>query len=51
VRRGTAFEFDTIPDTLTTVLLSKPSSCWDLTVRNRATGKVYTDGRGAGAAR
>lgn len=46
-----AHEFDTIPDTLTTVLLSKPSSGWDLTVRNRATGKVYTDGRGGGAAR
>ncbi|WP_328977182.1 VCBS repeat-containing protein [Streptomyces canus] len=43
--------FDTVPDTLTTVLLSKPSSGWDLTVRNRATGKVYTDGRDGGAAR
>jgi hypothetical protein len=39
------------PDTLTTVLLSKPSSGWDLTVRNRATGKVYTDGRNGVAAR
>jgi hypothetical protein len=46
-----AHEFDTIPDTLTTVLLSKPSSRYDLTVRNRATGKVYTDGRDGGAAR
>ncbi|MGW0424203.1 FG-GAP-like repeat-containing protein [Streptomyces sp. NPDC003015] len=46
-----AREFDTIPDTLTTVLLSKPSSGWDLTVRNRATGKVYTDGRQGTAAR
>jgi hypothetical protein len=46
VRAGT---LDTVPDTLTTVLLSKPSSGWDLTVRDRATGKVYTD-RGEGRA-
>ncbi|MFI9150667.1 FG-GAP repeat domain-containing protein [Streptomyces sp. NPDC053367] len=44
-------EFDAVPDTLTTVLLSKPSSGWDLTVRNRATGKVYTDGMQGGPAR
>ncbi|WP_254389647.1 VCBS repeat-containing protein [Streptomyces sp. AC550_RSS872] len=47
----TARTSDTVPDTLTTVLLSKPSSGWDLTVRNRATGKVYTDGRDGTAAR
>ncbi|WP_328752966.1 hypothetical protein OHT57_46215 [Streptomyces sp. NBC_00285] len=47
----TAQSFDTVPDTLTTLLLSKPSSGWNLTVRNRATGKVYSDGRGSGAAR
>ncbi|MCX4576023.1 VCBS repeat-containing protein [Streptomyces sp. NBC_01571] len=46
-----AHEIDTIPDTLTTVLLSKPAATWDLTVRNRATGKVYGDGRDGGAAR
>ncbi|WCH92863.1 VCBS repeat-containing protein [Streptomyces moderatus] len=44
-------EVDTTPDTLTTLLLSKPSAGWDLTVRNRATGKVYSDGRDGGAAR
>ncbi|MGW1001415.1 FG-GAP repeat domain-containing protein [Streptomyces sp. NPDC002520] len=44
-------EVDTTPDTLATVLLSKPSSGWDLTVRNRATGKVYDDGRDGGPAR
>ncbi|MFF0086858.1 FG-GAP repeat domain-containing protein [Streptomyces canus] len=38
-----AHTFDTIPDTLTTLLLSKPTSGWDVTVRNRATGKVYGD--------
>ncbi|MFJ8635178.1 FG-GAP-like repeat-containing protein [Streptomyces sp. NPDC093568] len=42
---------DTAPDTLTTVLLPKPSSGWDLTVRNRATGKVYGDGVDGDAAR
>ncbi|WP_246101728.1 FG-GAP repeat domain-containing protein [Streptomyces cyaneus] len=47
----TARTSDTVPDTLTTVLLSKPSSGWDLTVRNRATGKVYTDGVDGTAAR
>ncbi|MET7702287.1 VCBS repeat-containing protein [Streptomyces sp. NPDC005485] len=46
-----AHEGDTVPDTLTTLLLSKPTSDWDLTVRNRATGKVYTDGRDGGPAR
>jgi hypothetical protein len=46
-----ARETDTIPDTLTTVLLSKPSSGWDLIVRNRARGKVYTDGQEGGPAR
>ncbi|MFD3621625.1 FG-GAP repeat domain-containing protein [Streptomyces sp. NPDC058676] len=38
-----AHTFDTTPDTLTTLLLSKPSSGWDVRVRNRATGKVYGD--------
>ncbi|MFJ9012013.1 FG-GAP repeat domain-containing protein [Streptomyces canus] len=38
-----AHTLDTIPDTLTTLLLSKPTSGWDVTVRNRATGKVYGD--------
>ncbi|MFI7408052.1 FG-GAP repeat domain-containing protein [Streptomyces sp. NPDC049627] len=46
-----AREFDTTPDTLATVLLSKPSSGWDLTVRHRATGKVYGDGEDGGPAR
>ncbi|NUT27058.1 MAG: VCBS repeat-containing protein [Streptomyces sp.] len=46
-----AHEIDTTPDTLTTVLLSKPSAGWDLTVRNRATGKVYGDGRDGASAR
>lgn len=46
-----AHSFDTVPDTLTTLLLSKPSSGWDLTVRNRATGKVYGDGVDGTAAR
>ena len=46
-----AHETDTTYDTLTTVLLSKPSSGWDLTVRSRATGKVYTDGVDGTAAR
>ncbi|MHC3471118.1 FG-GAP-like repeat-containing protein [Streptomyces sp. 7R007] len=31
---------DTTPDTLTTLLLSKPASGWRLTVRSKATGKV-----------
>ncbi|QFZ75515.1 VCBS repeat-containing protein [Streptomyces fagopyri] len=42
---------DATPDTLTTLLLSKPAAKWDLTVRSRATGKVYDDGRDGGAAR
>lgn len=38
------------PRTLTTVLLSKPSASWRLTVRDKATGKVVdtTSGRAAG---
>ncbi|MEU2618918.1 VCBS repeat-containing protein [Streptomyces sp. NPDC007157] len=31
---------DTTPDTLTSVLLSKPASGWKLTVRSKATGEV-----------
>ncbi|MCH5676948.1 VCBS repeat-containing protein [Streptomyces gilvus] len=52
-RAGTveAHPFDTTSGTLTTLLLSKPTSSWDLTVRNRATGKVYGDGRDGTAAR
>ncbi|MER6178976.1 VCBS repeat-containing protein [Streptomyces sp. NPDC001652] len=47
-----AREVDTVSDPLTTVLLSKPSSGWNLSVRNRATGKVHSNlGRGAMAAR
>ncbi|MFE1443069.1 FG-GAP repeat domain-containing protein [Streptomyces sp. NPDC058739] len=46
-----AREIDTTPDTLTTLLLSKPSSGWDLTVRSRATGTIYSDGRDGTAAR
>ncbi|MDN3023917.1 VCBS repeat-containing protein [Streptomyces sp. S.PB5] len=46
-----ASTIDTVPDTLATVLLSKPSSDWALTARNRATGKTYTDGRDGTAAR
>ncbi|MCT9010394.1 VCBS repeat-containing protein [Streptomyces rhizosphaerihabitans] len=42
-------EIDTTPDTLTTLLLSKPSSSWRLTVRNKA-GKVV-DTQDGGAAR
>ncbi|MGW3666877.1 FG-GAP-like repeat-containing protein [Streptomyces sp. NPDC005141] len=42
-------EIDTTPDTLATLLLSKPSSSWRLTVRNKA-GKVV-DTRDGGAAR
>ncbi|MFJ4829864.1 FG-GAP repeat domain-containing protein [Streptomyces sp. NPDC088747] len=45
-----AHEIDTTLDTLTTVLLSKPSASWRLTVRNPATGKVV-DTRDGGAAR
>jgi hypothetical protein len=45
-----AREFDTTPDTLTTVLLSKPSASWRLTVRSKVTGKVV-DTREGGAAR
>ncbi|WP_225833027.1 VCBS repeat-containing protein [Streptomyces sp. NK08204] len=36
----TPHSVDTVPDTLTTVLLSKPASGWLLTVRSKATGKV-----------
>ncbi|MEU6093035.1 VCBS repeat-containing protein [Streptomyces sp. NPDC047085] len=46
-----AHEIDTVPDTLATVLLSKPASGWKLTVRNRATGKVYDGTRGGQSAR
>ncbi|KUO19804.1 hypothetical protein AQJ91_18575 [Streptomyces dysideae] len=42
-------ELDTTPDTLTSVLLSKPSAGRELTLRHRATGKVYTDRDGASA--
>jgi hypothetical protein len=45
-----AHEIDTTADTLTTVLLSKPSASWRLTVRSKATGKVV-DERDGGAAR
>ncbi|MBV7699558.1 VCBS repeat-containing protein [Streptomyces sp. TRM70350] len=45
-----AREIDAVPDTLTTVLLSKPSASWELTVRDRATGKVVAV-HGGGAAR
>ncbi|GEC08284.1 hypothetical protein SSP24_59390 [Streptomyces spinoverrucosus] len=45
-----AREIDAVPDTLTTVLLSKPSASWELTVRDKATGKVVAVRRG-GAAR
>ncbi|MBH5333335.1 VCBS repeat-containing protein [Streptomyces pactum] len=40
----------TTPRTLTTVLLSKPSASWRLTVRDKATGKVV-DTTSGGAAR
>ncbi|WP_244362816.1 FG-GAP repeat domain-containing protein [Streptomyces aquilus] len=46
-----ASEVDTVPGTLATVLLSKPSSNWTLSARNRVTGKTYTDGRDGTAAR
>ncbi|MGW3102900.1 FG-GAP repeat domain-containing protein [Streptomyces sp. NPDC001100] len=45
-----AHERDTTEDTLATVLLSKPSASWRLTVRDRATGKVV-DTRDGGPAR
>lgn len=45
-----AHEIDTTQDTLATVLLSKPSASWRLTVRSRATGKIV-DTRDGGAAR
>ncbi|MER5434006.1 FG-GAP-like repeat-containing protein [Streptomyces sp. NPDC002588] len=45
-----AHETDTTPDTLTTLLLSKPSASRRLTVRSKATGKVV-DVRDGGAAR
>jgi hypothetical protein len=45
-----AREIDTTSDTLTTLLLSKPSASWRLTVRSKATGKVV-DTRDGGASR
>ncbi|MEU9140895.1 VCBS repeat-containing protein [Streptomyces sp. NPDC048404] len=42
---------DTVPDTLTTLLLSKPVANWTVTARNRATGKTYSDERDGGPAR
>ncbi|MFE2423912.1 FG-GAP-like repeat-containing protein [Streptomyces hokutonensis] len=45
-----AHEIDTTQDTLATLLLSKPSASWHLTVRSRATGKLV-DTRDGGAAR
>ncbi|KOU55702.1 hypothetical protein ADK57_43745 [Streptomyces sp. MMG1533] len=45
-----AQKIDTTPDTLTTLLLSKPSASWRLTVRSKATGKIV-DTRDGGAAR
>ncbi|PAZ16597.1 hypothetical protein CLM62_06525 [Streptomyces sp. SA15] len=45
-----AHEIDTTPDTLATLLLSKPSANWRLTVRSKATGKVV-DTRDGGASR
>ncbi|MFE2300356.1 FG-GAP repeat domain-containing protein [Streptomyces sp. NPDC059445] len=42
---------DTVPDTLTTLLLSKPAANWTVTARNRATGKTYQDNRDDGPAR
>ncbi|MFJ7967868.1 FG-GAP repeat domain-containing protein [Streptomyces sp. NPDC096324] len=42
---------DTVPDTLTTLLLSKPAANWTVTARNRATGKTYDDGRDSGPER
>ncbi|MEV6018564.1 VCBS repeat-containing protein [Streptomyces sp. NPDC051997] len=46
-----AHEIDTVPDTLTTLLLSKPAAKWTVTARNRATGKTYQDNRDDGPAR
>lgn len=46
-----AHEFDAVPDTLATLLLSKPASGWSLSVRNRATGEVHAGGRGVQEAR
>ncbi|MEW2129361.1 VCBS repeat-containing protein [Streptomyces sp. NPDC005435] len=45
-----AMEPDTVPRTLTSLLLSKPASGWRLTVRARTTGKVV-DTVSGGAAR
>ncbi|MCZ2525671.1 FG-GAP repeat domain-containing protein [Streptomyces sp. HB2AG] len=42
--------FDSVPKTLTTLRLSKPSAKWRLTVQDRATGKVVDTATG-GAAR
>ncbi|WP_328669962.1 FG-GAP repeat domain-containing protein [Streptomyces sp. NBC_00328] len=42
---------DTTPDTLATLLLSKPAANWTVTARNRATGKTYSDGRDSGPER
>ncbi|MET7742049.1 VCBS repeat-containing protein [Streptomyces sp. NPDC005385] len=42
---------DTVPDTLTTLLLSKPAANWKVAVRNRATGRTYDDGHDGGPAR
>jgi hypothetical protein len=42
---------DTTPDTLTTLLLSKPAANWTVTARNRATGRTYSDNRDGGPAR
>ncbi|MET8099059.1 VCBS repeat-containing protein [Streptomyces sp. NPDC005236] len=46
-----AHAIDTTPDTLTTLLLSKPAANWTVTARNRATGKTYNDNRDGGPAR
>jgi hypothetical protein len=43
-----AREADVVPDTLTTLLLSKPAGSWTLTVRSRATGQVVDTVGGAG---
>ncbi|MGW4989199.1 FG-GAP repeat domain-containing protein [Streptomyces mirabilis] len=45
-----AEQVGTMPDTLTSVLLSKPSASWRLTVRSKETGKVV-DTRDGDAAR
>ncbi|MFB7713251.1 FG-GAP repeat domain-containing protein [Streptomyces sp. NPDC056105] len=44
-----ATTFDVVPQTLTKVLLSKPSAKWRLTVRSRATGKVVDTTEGGPA--